>query len=234
MNFILSLLISVGSLLLLPPFAFAAADSAVVQLTNNTVNVLISFASLAAAVFLIRGGFQYMTSTGKPEELDSAKKTIRNALIGLVLVVGAGILSALLQHAFTTPANSPPSVALALKPIQPVPPSDGLAQAIIDAIVGFLQAIVQSAAKPLVDGIISFLTTTPSLVSNSVVFNFWLVIVGIVDSLFAIAIALLGFHLMSGSTFGFEEVELKNLLPRIGLAFLLANTSIFLIEWVIS
>src|SRR5258708_9251759 len=38
---------------------------------------------------------------------------------------------------------------------------------------------------------------------------------------------------MSATTFGFEELELKRLLPRIGLAFLAANTSIFLIDFVI-
>jgi hypothetical protein len=92
---------------------------------------------------------------------------------------------------------------------------------------------VQSATKPIVNGIISFLTTTPSLTSNSVIFNFWLVIVGITDSIFAIVIALLGLHVMSASSFGFDEIEFKQLLPRIGLAFLLANTSIFLANWII-
>jgi hypothetical protein len=57
--------------------------------------------------------------------------------------------------------------------------------------------------------------------------------VGITDSLFALVIALLGFQVMSASTFGFEEISLKELLPRIGLAFLVANTSIFLIDWII-
>jgi hypothetical protein len=57
--------------------------------------------------------------------------------------------------------------------------------------------------------------------------------VGITDSLFAVAIALLGFHVMSASTFGLEELTLKELLPKIGLSFLLANTSIFWIDWII-
>jgi hypothetical protein len=59
------------------------------------------------------------------------------------------------------------------------------------------------------------------------------VIVGITDSLFAVVIALLGFRVMSASTFGFEEVTLKEILPRIALAFVLANTSIFLIDWIV-
>ena len=104
---------------------------------------------------------------------------------------------------------------------------------LLDAISGFLQNIVQSATKPIIDGITWFFTNTPSLATNSVVFNFWLVILGITDSLFAIVIALLGFRIMSASTFGFEEMSLKEMLPRIALAFVMANTSIFLIDWVI-
>jgi len=92
---------------------------------------------------------------------------------------------------------------------------------------------VQSVTKPIVDGIIWFFTNTPPLSTNSVVFNFWLVIVGITDSLFAIVIALLGFRIMSASTFGFEELTLKEMLPRIALAFIGANASIFLIDWII-
>lgn len=101
----------------------------------------------------------------------------------------------------------------------------------MDAIGSLLQNIIQSATKPITDAILGFLTTTPALATNSVVFNFWLVIVGITDALFALLIAVLGFQFMSGSTFGFEELELKQVLPRIGLAFLGANTSIFLIDW---
>ncbi|MFA5933178.1 MAG: hypothetical protein WCV81_02835 [Microgenomates group bacterium] len=57
--------------------------------------------------------------------------------------------------------------------------------------------------------------------------------VGITDSLFALVVALLGFHFMSASTFGFEEIEFKHLLPRVGLAFLGANMSIFLCDWIV-
>ena len=85
----------------------------------------------------------------------------------------------------------------------------------------------------MTDAILGFLTTTPTLATNSVVFNFWLTIVGITDALFALVVAVLGFQFMSASTFGFEEIELKQLLPRIGLAFLGANTSIFIIDWVV-
>ncbi|MDO8669672.1 MAG: hypothetical protein Q7K65_05255, partial [Candidatus Buchananbacteria bacterium] len=123
--------------------------------------------------------------------------------------------------------------ALNLAPIQPVEQSGTLTKVLLDAIAGFLQNIVQSITKPIMDGITWFLTSTPSLSTNSVVFNFWLVILGITDSLYALVIALLGFRVMSASTFGFEELTLKELLPRIGLSFLMANISIFIIDWIV-
>lgn len=213
---------------------FAASNNEVANFASQTLSTLTILASLAAVIFLIKGGYAYITSNGRPEALEQAKKTIRNALIGLLFVVGAGVFSSLLSHAFTTPSIPTTPSQIALTPIEPVSPSGGLGQVLTDAIIGLLQNIIQSSTKPIMDGIINFLTTTPSVTDNSVVFNFWLTILGITDSLFAIIIAVLGFHFMSASTLGFEEIELKHLLPRIGLAFLGANTSIFLINWIIS
>lgn len=234
MKKIISLLYGGVILGLFPSHVYAATTGDIGQFTSNSLSILITLASLASVVFLVKGGFTYITSTGKPHEIEHAKRVIRNALIGLVLVIGAGIFSSLLHTAFQGNSIGGGTDTLSLAPLQPVTQGSGVTQVLIDAMSGFLQNIVQSATKPLVDSIIHFLTLTPSLSSNSVVFNFWLVITGIVDTLFAIGIALLGFHFMSASTFGFEELELKQLFPRIGLAFLGANTSLFFIDWIIS
>lgn len=221
-------------MLFTPTLAFAAeTNSEIATFTNQTLSTILIFATAAATFFLVRGGYMYITSTGKPDALEHAKLTVRNALIGLVIVISAAVLSSLLQGAFNTPSQGTSSAQLNLSPIQPVQPSDGLTQVLLDAIAGFLQNIVQSATKPLTDGIIMFLTNTPSILTNSVIFNFWLVMVGITDSLFVLVIALLGFHFMAASSFGFEEIEFKHLLPRVGLAFLGANMSIFLCDWIV-
>ena len=190
-----------------PNIAFAAQNNDVSSFTNQTLASLFVVATLASVFFLIRGGYLYIMSSGNPDSLEEAKKTIRNALIGLILVLGAGTVSSIFQNAFSNPSVSSTSSQINLTPIVPTTPQGGLTQVLIDAIAGFLQNIIQSATKPLVDGIISFLTTTPPLVSNSVIFNFWLVILGIANSLFALMVALLGFHVMSASTFGFDEIE---------------------------
>ncbi len=229
----LSIIIISAAFLLTANNVFAASNSDVQNFTSSTLQTLIILASIACAFFLVRGGYMYITSSGKPDSLEHAKQTIKNAMIGLVLVVAAAAFSSFLNTTWTNPTNSTTAGAININPISTVTPSDGLTQVLIDAIAGFLQNIIQSATAPLTSGIISFLTTTPSLASNSVIFNFWLVILGITDSLFAIIIALLGFHFMSATTFGFEEIELKHLLPRIGLAFIGANTSLFIADWIV-
>ncbi len=223
-----------ATLLLFPATTFAASNAEVASFTHDALTTLISLAGVAVVFFLVRGGYLYITSTGNPANLDEAKKTIKNALVGLVIVIGAAVFASILNSAMTEPAANATSTAINLTPIVPAASNNSLTQIILDAVSGFMQNIIQSATKPILDGITWFLTSTPMLSTNSVVFNFWLIMVGITDSLFAVVIALLGFHVMSASTFGLEEIGLKELWPKIALAFVGANTSIFLIDWVIS
>ncbi len=212
---------------------FAATSSTITDYTNSTVSFITIIASSAVVFFLVKGGYLYITSSGKPESLENAKKTIKNALIGLVLVLGASVLVSLLTNTFHDATQTATQGAVQLNDIQLVKPSDGLTQVLLDAINGVMQNFVQSLTQPVVNSIMTFLGSTPDLLSNQVVMNFWLVSLGIVDSLFIVVVAVLGLHVMSAETFGFEQVELRQLLPRIGLAFLGANTSLFLCDYVI-
>ncbi len=229
------ILIKIGILLplLLPSVAYAANNPDVDRFASDAMKAILGLAGTAAVFFLVKGGYQYITSTGDPQALDDAKRTIRNALIGLVIVIAAAFMSNILSQSFTQSATPGTGTTLELSPIEPQEETGTLTQILLDAVSGFLQNIVGSVTKPILNGIVWFLTSTPSLSNNSIVFNFWLVIVGITDSLFALVIALLGFRVMSASSFGFEDVPLKELLPKIALAFLLANTSIFWIDWAI-
>jgi len=229
------LIIRIGIIipLLIPGVAFAASNAEVDHFASDAMTAILALAGTAVVFFLVRGGYLYITSTGDPAALEDAKRTIRNALIGLVLVIAAAFMSNLLSQSLTESSTGGSATALQLEPIAPMQQTGTLTQILLDSVSGFLQNIVGSVTKPILNGILWFLTSTPSLSTNSVVFNFWLIIVGITDSLFAIAIALLGFRVMSASSFGFDDVPLKELLPRIGLAFLLANTSIFWIDWII-
>lgn len=215
------------------PIWAVSTSAEITQYTNDTLNIITLISSAAAVFFLIKGGYHYLTSSGNPEAITQAKKTIKNALIGLVIVLGASLIVSLFRGALNPATTSGGAPAISITPIETIKPADGLTQVLIDAVAGFMQNIVESAVKPIVDGIIGYLTTTPSLLNNQVIVNFWLVILGITDSLFVVIVALLGLHFMSASTFGYDDVELSQLLPKIGLAFLGANISLFLADYVI-
>jgi hypothetical protein len=203
------------------------------QFTQDTLGILTVIATASSVFFLIKGGYTYITSTGSPRALESAKITIRNALVGLLMVLSANIVVSVLQNSLGPTVPTGGNSVLEITAIEAVEPSDGLTQVLIDAVSGFIQNIVESSTAPVVDGVIAYLTTTPTLFDNEVVRSFWLVSLGIVDALFVLVVALLGLQVMSAEALGFDEIELKQLLPRIGLAFLGANISLFLADYVI-
>jgi len=220
-------------LLAMPLMHMADASSATSVIHAYVVpllRTLCTLGSVACVVFLIHGGFIYMTSAGKPERLDYAKRIIRNALIGLLIILGAGVINEVLAHAYGASVATSNAKLPQLQPIPPDKVSNGLVAALIKAITGLLNNIIQSVAQPFLHALSFFTTSTGLMTANSAVFNLWLIMVGICDGLFVLVVALLGFHVMSASTFGFDEVDIKHLLPRFGLIFLGMNVSIFVID----
>jgi len=220
--------------LLAMPLTFMAdatsATSVIHAYVVPLLRTLCTLASVACVIFLIHGGFVYMTSANKPERLDQAKRIIRNALIGLLIVLAAGVINEVLAHAYSASAVTPKAALPQLQAIPPDKVSNGLVAALIKAVTGFLNNIIQSIAQPFLHALSFFTQSTGLMATNSAVFNLWLVMVGICDALFVVVVALLGFHVMSASTFGFDDIEIKHLLPRFGLVFLGMNVSIFVID----
>ena len=215
----------------------ADSSSAIATVRNYvtpTMQALIAIASIASVFFIIYGGILYMTSSGRPEKLDQAKRVLKNTLIGVVIIIGAGALTAILSSAMTHPASPSSAMLPNLQAIQPASSSNGLIDVLIGAITGLLNNIIQVVAAPFIGALDFFTKGTPLMMGNSAVFNLWLAMVGITDALFVVVVALLGFHVMSASAFGFDEIDIKHLLPRIGLIFLLINTSIFIIDAIIT
>jgi hypothetical protein len=208
----------------------SSAISVVQNYVTPTMQALIAIASIASVFFIVYGGILYMTSSGRPEKLEQAKLVIKNTFIGIAIIVGAGVLTAILSNAMAQ--TVPPGGAMlpSLEAIEPSPSSNGLIDILIGAVTGLLNNIIQAVAAPFIGSLDFFTKETPLMVSNSSVFNLWLAMVGITDVLFVVVVALVGFHIMSASTFGFDEIDFKHLLPRIGLIFLLINTSIFIID----
>ena len=212
----------------------SAAGDAMKGIVQPLMLSLIGLASLVAVFFLITGGIQYMTSKGHPEQLEHAKRVVRNALVGLVIVIAAGTLTAILSHAYSSGSQTAASSFPSLQPVQPQDGGGGVAEVLVKAIVGLFKNVIESAAKPFFGALDYFTKSTALMGDNSAVFQLWAVVVGITDSLFVLILALLGFHVMSASSLGFDELEFKHLLPKIVMTFLLINTSLFAIDAVIS
>lgn len=79
-----------------PAFAATAGTADISQVQNfiqNVIQVLVGLAGLTAAVFFIVGGYGYITSSGNPQHLDNAKRTIIFSGVGLAIALGALVLS---------------------------------------------------------------------------------------------------------------------------------------------
>ena len=188
-------------------------------------------ASLGCTYFLVIGGTQYITSRGNPENLERAKQIIKNALIGLVVVIAAATLTAILTHAYS---NATAGATLKLPQIASIENKPtNFWDVILQVIVHVLQDLISTIGQPFVDALSYFTNSTPLMGDNSTVFNMWLVITGLSDVLFVLMVALLGFHIMSFSILDFDEIDIKKLLPQLALIFLLMNTSLFAIDGVI-
>ncbi len=210
------------------------ASTAMQHFVTPAMVTICAVAGLASVFFLVNGGVMYMTSSGNPEKLDSAKRILKNALIGLVLVLAAAAITAILSHAYGSAGAVRPDKLPTLQAIDTPNDNPSLVDVMMKAILGFLRKIVESAAQPFLQAVSWFINSTPLMGDNSSVFNLWLAIVGIADVLFVLVVALIGFQVMSFATLGLEEVEIKQVLPRLAVIFLLMNTSIFVIDGVIS
>jgi len=198
-----------------------------------TIRTLAALAAIVCTFFIVNAGYLYMTSSGKPEQMEHAKHVLRNALIGIVIVLSAATLTSILTNAYGSPAGGQTATLPSLEAIPPKDVGNGLIDVLIKAVTGFLNAIIQAVATPFLAALDFFTKETPLMAENQSVFNLWLAIVGITDVLFVVVLALIGFHVMSAASLGFDEIEFKHLLPRIGLVFLLLNTSIFFIDGII-
>jgi hypothetical protein len=76
-----------------PAFADTAGVSNVESFIKSVITVLAGLAGLIATGFFVVGGFSYITSSGNPEHLDRAKRTILYSAIGLSVVVAAFVIS---------------------------------------------------------------------------------------------------------------------------------------------
>lgn len=216
--------------------ADASPTAAANSIHSYVVPILTTLDAMGAIVctlVLIWGGYLYMTTADDASRLEHAKRVIRNALIGFAIVLAAATITAILHHAYTTPAPGSTNSIPALTQIQPDTASNGWATILVDALSGLFSDIVTSLASPILTELSKLTAGTPLMADQKAVFDLWVVILAIGNGLFILVLTLLGFRVMTTEMLGLGEVELRTMLPQIGLTFLFMNLSLFAIDAVI-
>lgn len=67
------------------------------DLLERTIRILLSLAGAVAVIFLVIGGYQYLAAQGNEETMERAKKSIQAAVIGIVLIVLAFAIVAIVN-----------------------------------------------------------------------------------------------------------------------------------------
>jgi len=63
-----------------------------IQVIGAVIRLMLWIAGVLAIVFVIIGGYQYMTSLGNDEKAAAGRKTLTYAIIGLVIIILAYVL----------------------------------------------------------------------------------------------------------------------------------------------
>ena len=71
-------------------------------LAVNIINILLYIAGTIAVVFVIIGGYLYVTSGGNEEQAEKGKKTLINAILGVVVIVLSYVVINVLVNLLTT------------------------------------------------------------------------------------------------------------------------------------
>lgn len=64
----------------------------------RVIEIALAIAGLIAILFVIIGGFRYVTAAGNEEAAESAKKTILNAIIGVVVIILSYVILRVIQN----------------------------------------------------------------------------------------------------------------------------------------
>jgi len=77
-------------------------DTSVSAFIIRIINIALTVAGLIAVLFLIIGGFRYITSAGNEETAEQAKKIIINAIIGIVVIILSFVIVRVISSAIAT------------------------------------------------------------------------------------------------------------------------------------
>ncbi|MBU1033023.1 MAG: MMCAP2_0565 family pilin-like conjugal transfer protein [Patescibacteria group bacterium] len=81
--------------------AGAGAGTDLITIIGRIIYVFLGFLGIIFLALMLYAGFTWMTSAGDPEKIEKAKDTIRNAVIGLVIITSSWAITAFIIKALT-------------------------------------------------------------------------------------------------------------------------------------
>jgi len=88
-----------GSVRITPPTNIP--DAQIGEIITRVINWGLSIAGSVAVLFLIVGGIMYITSAGDSQRIEDAKKTLKNAIIGVVFILISLVIVNTINFAIT-------------------------------------------------------------------------------------------------------------------------------------
>ncbi len=79
----------------------ASGGADLITIIGRIINIALGFVGLVFLVLLLYAGYEWMSSAGDPEKIKKARLTIRNAIIGLVLIASAWAITSFILKALT-------------------------------------------------------------------------------------------------------------------------------------
>lgn len=100
---IITVIVTLGLPFIIASPALAASGdvSSVQSFIKSVITVIAGLAGLVATGFFVVGGFSYITSSGNPEHLDKAKRTLLYSATGLAITIGAFVISNIVTNLAT-------------------------------------------------------------------------------------------------------------------------------------
>ena len=83
-----------------------ASNTSVNDIIVKVLNILLGVAFLVAVLFLVIGGFRYITSAGNEEVAGKGRATIINALIGIVVIILSYVIVQVVARTVTNTGNT--------------------------------------------------------------------------------------------------------------------------------
>jgi len=68
-------------------------------LFTNLLTIGVQVGATVAAAFLMWGAYMYMSAGGSPHQMERGKSAMWNAVVGLVIVVSARVIAAMIRTA---------------------------------------------------------------------------------------------------------------------------------------